>query len=232
MKIEEVIKALLRKTTDNGATEEEANAALAKAEELARKHAIDLASINPDEQEIYLTKESVWEGSRIQHERIAAISVCMAYFNVSCIRTRKWVMGKGIVHSVDFVGTPIDISIASYVYSFLSREFGKRMSPKRVAYEHRRAFAVGMVNVVLDKLHAQRKLHTNQEGLLVLDTMKNKRDEWIEKNTNTTDAKVKKEELDARAYYAGVAAAADIEINNGIAAGKAGAERMIGNGTR
>lgn len=231
MNIEERIKALLRKTTTNGATEEEANAALDKAEALARKYAIDMAKLDPnvEAETLHITSQSIFSGSRLQFERKYAASVCMSCFNVNAMIQRRYnSTERRMDHHVVFIGTTANIEIAAYVFQFLSREFAKRMSPKVIPYKMREAFASGMCSNVINRLKAQRDLTENQTGLVLLGKEKARRDDYMkEQYPNLKESKER--ELNAQAFKAfnrGYAEGNSIQLSKGLGNGQRKAARI------
>lgn len=228
MNIEQRIKALLRKTTFNGATEEEANAALDKAESLARKYAIDMARLDPnvEEETVHITEQSIFSASRLQFERKYACSVCMRCFNVNTVIQRKYnPETRRFDHHVMFIGTPTNIEIAAYVFHFLSREFAKRMSPKVVPYKLRESFALGMCSSVCDRLIAQRDRMEEQAGLVLLGKEKARRDEFMNK-VHPKLKGYKERSISASAYYQGVEEGNSIQLSKGLANGERKASRI------
>lgn len=88
----------------------EAALALSRAFELARKHQIDLESVNLDDEEIerYLLRI----GARLQFERKLILNLVKRFFRVKII---------ACLPNVAFIGRQTDIAIAHYVHDYLLR---------------------------------------------------------------------------------------------------------------
>jgi hypothetical protein len=153
----EKIKKLLR--MKRGGTPGEIENALALAAKLAREHNIDLASVNPDEddgQRITHVKDIM--GLRIPLEARLAANILVNFFDVQvCLSSPVSRWYAKIKGGFTIVGTAWDIQIARYVFVFLQRHF-------RYAWNHRanrrlknrNAFLHGMYLGLASKLREER----------------------------------------------------------------------------
>ena len=104
----EKIRKLLR--LGKSANPHEASLAIARAFELARKHAIDLETVNLDDEAI--ERFLVRIGGRLTFERKRILSVINHFFRVEIVFSPP---------NVAFIGRQTDIMIAQYVHDFLLR---------------------------------------------------------------------------------------------------------------
>jgi len=110
----EKIKKLLR--LSRSSNRHEAELALSRAAELATRHKIDLASVDPDADSESLGHEFFEMGLRVSFLQHRALNICVRFFHVEVCIYRPRVV---------FVGTPTDIAIANYVCGFLQQQ-GRR----------------------------------------------------------------------------------------------------------
>src|SRR5215471_17210395 len=84
------IQALLSKTVERGATEAEAQAALAAAQRLMDAHNIELAQVlDHDPDAVEFGQEVAWEGKYADSMVDAAIPIVSEVFAVRCVRARS-----------------------------------------------------------------------------------------------------------------------------------------------
>ncbi|HTI72288.1 MAG TPA: DUF2786 domain-containing protein [Candidatus Limnocylindria bacterium] len=140
----ERIRKLLR--MQRGGTPEEIASALAKARDLASKHGIDLNSVDPnvETQGQRFTREDQIMGTRIPLEARHAANLVLNYFKVEPVISEALRNGRWVALIV-FCGTPWDIEVAKYVFTFLRRHFRRsweRRENRRL--KDRAAFYWGM----------------------------------------------------------------------------------------
>jgi len=179
----EKIKKLLR--MKRGGTAGEIANALAMAAELARKHGIDLAAVDPDAPEAKpITHADVFAASRLQQECKYAALVCQNFFNVTALM----VGGRGKV-KIAFIGTESDRLIATYIWEFLVRHF-RRCWNKRDnrRLRNRAAFMHGIYTGLCHKLHVERQQVTGT-GLMRLDQQLVRRDQYLKNTFGETEKK-------------------------------------------
>ena len=130
----EKIKKLLR--MKRGGTPGEIENALAMAAELARKHGIDLNSVNPDDEsksETITHFEEVLK-LRLPLEAKFAAAILVNFFNVQICHMQGGTHREGYIkykfnHSMIFVGTDWDIQVAQNPGGIESACIVKSMTP-------------------------------------------------------------------------------------------------------
>lgn len=167
------IKKLLR--MKRGGTADEIETALALAAEIARKHGIDMDSVDPDAEPAQrIGHIDATTSARIQWECKYAGLVCQEFFNITLILRQK---RKLTVRSFPrlasdyiliFIGLDRDIQIALYVYRFLVRHFRHCWKTGRGRCRNRRAFLYGMYLGLCTKLQ-ERNQCINEAGLILID---------------------------------------------------------------
>lgn len=207
----EKIKKLLR--MKRGGTPAEIATALKLAQELAAKHNIDLAAINPDDEgEGKIAHEDVILGSRVPWECKYSALVCLNFFHVNCLFHQLRFEKR-----LAFIGTQRDIEISRYVYTFIVRSMRDLWKNKRGRSKDRRSFLYGIFLAICSTLREQQAQQETREGLLVINRGLALRSNYMTKHFGAT------KESDARpdnnadcsiqnGYYAGKS----IEINKGL----------------
>lgn len=206
------IKKLLR--MKRGGTSAEVETALNLAEELARKHGIDLASVDPNEQndQRRISHEDAVRSGRIQWESKYAMLIAQEFFNVTTV-----IRGVGYRECViTFIGTSWDVQIAIYVYRFLVGHFRREWNTKRGRCRHRQAFMYGMFIGLSSKLAAQRKL-VNADGLALIVNADARRKQYLQTTFGETENTSTKPDCDATAAkMRGWKAGRETEIRQGV----------------
>jgi hypothetical protein len=100
----------------NNPSQQEAEAALSKAQALAIENGIDLALIGSNEQEENVTREDMEFGKRLPTVNNYITNVLTKFFNVRIITSG----GRYGVRKLIFIGKQSDINTAKYVYTWLS----------------------------------------------------------------------------------------------------------------
>jgi len=208
------IKKLLR--MKRGGTAAEIETALQLAQELAAKHGIDIATINPDEETRRVGDEDIHTSARLQWECKYSMLICEHFFNVSALVRRsdkdyrKW--------CITIIGTSWDRQIASYVYAFLVGHFRREWSRRRGRCRNRQAFMYGMFCGLTVKLKARIPTNIEQSNaLVILQNALAERKQYMSlhySGTTTQDGKPDHEAMESqrRGYIAGK----ETEINSGI----------------
>jgi len=165
----EKIKKLLR--MKRGGTAGEIENALAMAAELARKHGINLNSVDPDETKQKIGHESDALKSRLPLEAKYASAILVNFFNVNiCLSgrphsSRPWQMQ----YMVNFVGTEWDIEVARYVFQFLQGHFRRSWAQRQNRrLKNRLAFLEGMFLGLAHKLRQEREANAPDAAGLIL----------------------------------------------------------------
>ncbi len=231
----EKIRKLLR--MKRGGTPAEVETALAMAAELARKHGVDLAGVDPDvepESELITHQEKILT-SRLPMEAKFAAAILVNFFNVSVVIGRTYVPGRileGRKWAVRFVGTNWDIEVAGYIFIFLQRHFRRSWSQRlNRRLKNRHAFLNGMFLGLSVKLDAERKqtMVGNEAALVFIGNALAKRNAYVAEHWETTDHTLDRDDSNARrARWAGIVAGQQTELRRGMEG--AGAEcKVIGN---
>ncbi len=116
------IEKLLRLAGSSNA--HEAALAMAKAMELADRHAIDLHKIGTNAGAARFVVESLRLRKRVMLEVNMAAAICAEFFHCEVVVTRVW---NGVNRNADywfeleFIGEPAHVAVARYIHSFLVR---------------------------------------------------------------------------------------------------------------
>lgn len=216
------IKKLLR--MKRGGTPDEIATALALAAELARKHDIDLDSIDPDAVPAQpIGHIDAVTSARIQWECKYAGMICQKFFNVTMllrqggkVRIRGWRYVSDYV--LTFIGLERDIQIAIYVYRFLVGHFRRCWNTRSSRCRNRRAFLWGMYLGVFTKLEEQYKQQVNESGLIFIGRQVALRDDYMRATWGETTGENLKPDSDASAAEnAGFVAGRKTEIRAALA---------------
>jgi hypothetical protein len=208
----EKIKKLLR--MKRGGTSAEVETALNLAQELARKHGIDLANVDPNEEseQRRITHEDAVRSGRIQWESKYAMLIAQNFFNVTTvIRAVGW---RQCV--LTFIGTAWDVQIAIYVFRFLVGHFRREWNSRRGRCRNRQAFMYGMFIGLSTKLSEKRPM-VNTDGLALIVHDKARRDRYMQTTFGETKQTSTKPDGDAaEAKYRGWLAGRETEIREGV----------------
>ena len=120
--LEKIRKLLRLADTSRGATESEAQLALAKAQELMTRHNIDSALLRMERGEsghgFAVDKGKVDLPKTLNPADLMILSLLQGHFNVKTI-----LMPNGRGTPVDIIGSPADIDFAIYVFQYLRQTF-------------------------------------------------------------------------------------------------------------
>lgn len=210
-KVKSKILALLKKTTDNGCTEAEMNAAIEKANELMKEYCIDPSELKDAiVNETPLKKRVPMYPGFSYHFILNDIS---KYFDC-----KYYINGRS---EVVFVGYEWDVEMCIYFYQLIFETMKRECSKKRMSYIrfNTTSFKLGFCLTVAEKFNGivkQRENESSNEFALVL-LDKNKLVDNYLKDSNL-DIKGKKSsfnqsKIDANSYNAGVDAGKKFEIN-------------------
>ncbi len=227
----EKIRKLLRMR--RGGTPAEVETALSMAAELARKHGIDLAAVDPDQEPATgIGHIDALTSARIGWECKYAALVVQEFFNVTVIHRRS-AMPAGfcrqvVFHRLTFVGTRGDTEIARYVYSFLVRHFRHCWSTRRGRARNRRAFMHGMSHGVSRTLHEQRRRQVTEAGLVLISRAIAQRNDYIARQFGELKEQNISPDTDAvAATIAGYRAGLETQIRSGLSNGAQAAPKQI-----
>ena len=219
----EKIKKLLR--MKRGGTAGEIENALAMAAELARKHGIDLGSVNPDEES---KSETITHFSEVLKLRLPleakfAAAICVNFFNVQIchcpggrVRDGNWINFYN--HTMVFVGTAWDIEIARFVFFFLQRHFRASWNHRiNRRLKNREAFLHGMFLGLAAKLEEARQKEVGTGLVLIGRAVQLRKDYLARLFPSAKDQSLDVDDSDAAAAkWAGVRAGRETEIHSGL----------------
>lgn len=131
----EKIAKMLRLANCKGAMQGEVENAMAKAKAMAIRHAIDISSVNIDEQgenglTVGIEKDSTLR-TRSVHEQIYHKSiyyVISEVFGVEIVRTGHRSSGGWRITAIHLIGDPTDIEIAKVIFPWLEKVFPRTLS--------------------------------------------------------------------------------------------------------
>lgn len=217
----EKIKKLLR--MKRGGSQGEIENALAMAAELARKHGIDLAGIDPDAETQRISHVSEILTSRLPAEAKFAAAILVNFFNVQVVihhgvnPARPW-SRRYVLH---LVGTTWDCEVARYIFAFLQTHFRRAWSGrKNRRLKARYSFLNGMFLGLAAKLEEERRINLAEtNGLIWIGRLKVQCKEYVAKHwPDSQDAPLDKDDSDAyAARLAGVEAGQNTNIRKAVA---------------
>lgn len=223
----EKIKKLLR--MKRGGTQGEIENALAMAAELARKHGINLDSVDPDavaDQPIGHIDATT--AARITWECKYAALVCQQFFSVTALLRDEFAGGRRWRNfKITLIGTAHDTQVALYVYHFLTRHFRRCWNHRaNRRLRDRQAFLYGMYHGLCTKLDEARTEQVNEAGLILIGRAVALRKEYEQKTFGDTKEHSAVPASDSKAAkYAGYVEGKKTEIRSGVGAGSAAAAR-------
>lgn len=216
----EKIKKLLR--MKRGGTDAEIATALRRAMEIAAKHGIDLAAINPDDDGASrrIGHDAQSCGARVVYDHKYAATICTRYFNVDVIFGDRWknaVEYGRIEYVINLVGLPCDREIARYVFIFVCRQFKFAWRARRGRCRNRQNFVFGMFRGICENLKAARPdagivTHGTPGEALVLSRQDYLDRTWPQRKTTSGGTPKRLCEAALRGYAAG----RDTHIRPGI----------------
>jgi hypothetical protein len=218
----EKIKKLLR--MQRGGTPDEIATALRLAQELAQKHGIDLASVDPNEQTDSVPIGHVEQvlTSRLPAEAKFAAAILVNFFKVQIVIAQKYnVRTFSRVYVLNLVGTNWDCQVAQYVFIFLQRAFRSAWTNRQNRrLKNRYAFLNGMFLGLATKLERERTIPEGK-GLIVLERGLQLRKDYVAKHwPNSKDKPLDEDDSDAFASrVAGIMAGKQTEIRSSLKGG-------------
>jgi hypothetical protein len=168
------IKKLLR--LGQSPNRHEAELAVQRAFELASRYQIDIESVSLEDDVRKIVAEHFPTPGRLSFTRKKILNLLQSYFNITIVSqpVPKWARTETRQPKITFIGKPVDIQIAIYVYDFLHtacaqalREFIKlhRRKPSRSTQEN---FIQGFVWGVSSKLREAKAELTEQQNALIV----------------------------------------------------------------
>lgn len=215
------------------ANEHEAQAAAAKAMELATQHNLSIQQIESvaeraSDSDPYVNKEEAFQKTVSHEERVVA-GIVDRYFFVRTIWT-KTKLGTRTA----FLGRASNIEIAEYVAAYLVQTFNRLWKERRTQLK-RQGFNVsggvkieyvnGLAIAVRRKLEAQRAAFKQEQALMVID---NQLQAFVDAQCGKTKAfKGARFEDHTWARRLGVEDGASINLNQGLGAAKEKAHKEL-----
>jgi len=151
--IAEKIKKLLRLAADKS-NRHEAELALRRALELARKHQIDVESLDLDEKTERILHEQFPFTKRMSYLQYRSLNILCNFFRVNVVRGYA---------KVTLIGKPTDIAIAWYAYEFIVRvgnrelqafEIAEKKARRKMSTGKRQSFIQGYIYGLAKQLNA------------------------------------------------------------------------------
>jgi hypothetical protein len=149
----EKVKKLLRLAADKS-NRHEAELALRRAFELARRHSIDVSALDLDEKTEAFIHQAFPTSKRITTLELRAVGVVRHFFRVNAV------LGCS---NVTFIGRPSDIAIAGYAFDFIigagKREIhqfqcAEKKARRKLTHAKRENFVQGFIYGLTEQLRA------------------------------------------------------------------------------
>ena len=152
----------------NNPSQQEAEAALSKAQALAIQNGIDLALVGSNEPEDSVVREDMEFGKRLPTVNNYITNVLTKFFNVRIITSGGRYGGRKLI----FIGKQSDINTAKYVYTWLSDTmvncWHNYYNSNNVLLSHKQSYLFGFYNGLVSKLEAN-KVSVEKERLKTVD---------------------------------------------------------------
>ncbi len=230
--LRKLIRELMRKTTQNGCTEEEANTAAQKVEELMEKYTVELADVSTVEADAYgagrrstYAKPKGNSGRMIWHE----VHHCFGAIAKFC-DCKGW--STTSTGEKTYFGSQVDVELAFFLTDTIrfamETEWDSYRTQHRLGQRGRAAFMISMANRVCSRLmqmKTDREASANQErGLMVLTkdaVVKSKYDQYLKEK----GMKMGTRRSSTRTIYngtraAGAAAGDRVKLNRPVGGGQ------------
>jgi Protein of unknown function (DUF2786) len=217
------LKKLLRFGADKRGNPKEAETAMRMAWEMARRHRIDLASLDLDEETQRIVHDHFHMGERFDEGRRRVFAILETFFNVTlCLcKPRLLVIGK-----------PCDVEIARYVHDFLLREHrnclrayerSEQLSRRRMSPRKRAGYIAGFFYGIVSNLNEAEQampLTDAQNAIVLAEEAERQRrlDELIPRRKTL---KLPDKKLNENALEAGYRDGKSTQINKPLGAGSA-----------
>ena len=143
----------------NNPSQQEAEAALSKAQALAIENGIDLALIGSNEDEEAIVRENMEFGQRLPTVNVYISNVLTKFFNVRIITSGGRYGGRKLI----FIGKQSDINTAKYVYTWLSDTMVRcwhnyyKANSYTVNIKHKQSYLFGFYNGLVTKMESNKK---------------------------------------------------------------------------
>lgn len=226
-KLIERLKKLLA-LAGNNPSQEEANAAMAKAQAVALEHGIDLALLGESqaESESEIIRDEMEFGQRLPTVNNYVCNILINFFNVKIISSGSRNNGRRLI----FVGKQADTNTAKYVYNWLAETMVRCWhsyyhNNAGVQLASKQSYLLGFYRGLESKLTANKR--AVEADRLTTDDAKNKYavaivnlekqiQDFVDKEfSDLRSAPAKKITTDANSYYRGVNDGNNCNISKG-----------------
>lgn len=222
------IKKLLR--LGQSPNRHEAELAIQRAFLLAARYQIDIENVSLEDSDRKIQGLAFRSPSRLSFARKKILNLLCEFFNVNVVfRRRPWWVGTK--SELTFIGKPVDIQIARYVYHFLHtacasalREFAQ--GKRKLSANTKKNFVQGFIYGVAHNLRqAQGNLGPQTEALLLNERA---RREKFESSTfqNLKPVKAEPDRRNDRASIAGFIQGEKVQIRKPIETNAAGQQLL------
>lgn len=226
-KIIERLKKLLA-LAGNNPSQEEAQAAMAKAQAVAIEHGIDLAMLGESqaENETEIIRDEMEFGQRLPTVNNYVCNILIGFFNVKIITSGGRHNGRKLI----FVGKRDDIQTAKYIYSWLAETMVRcwhsyYQNTTGIALSHKQSYLLGFYNGLSNKLQSNKRgveadrLKTeadkNKYAITVVNLQKKIQDFIDNEFDNLRKGPTKSIRTDATSYSRGMSDGANCNIAKG-----------------
>lgn len=219
----DLIKKLLRLGRDKAASPAEASQALNRAMELIRKHDIDLATLDLDEEEERMVLERIEIGWRVSLAKHHALKILINHFNVHVVLSKP---------DAAILGTESDVAIAIYVFEFIQGACARATSAwakreklvrRKTTGQKRLAFQQGWFYGLRDGLKPPGEttgiLDDSKTALVIAARQKRLQQFVSEEFPETTTVQRKNPRLNRTAIYQGFLAGRETKIHKPLTSG-------------
>lgn len=219
----DLIKKLLRLARDKAASPAEASQALNRAMDLIRKHDVDIATLDLDEDDERMVLERIEIGWRVSLAKHHALNILLNHFHVHVVISKP---------DAAIMGTESDVAIALYVFDFIlgactraTCSWAKRekAARRKTTGQKRLAFQQGWFYGLRDGLRPPGEtpgvLDDSKTALVIAAREKRLLDFAAEQFPNTTTVKRKDPRQNRTAIYQGFLAGRETRINKPLDGG-------------
>ena len=162
----ELIRKLLKKTTENGCTEAEAATAFAMASRKLAEHNLTMDEVTADEKgEASWIEEEVEELARWSLEDNLRYGILREFYFVECVLMPR--NGRKVFH---IFGKPENVQVARFVWHALGSSFERCWMIYKITHKvpasEKRLFLSGMAQGFSEKLRAERRAQVIERDLV------------------------------------------------------------------
>lgn len=221
------IRALLAKTVERGASEQEAMMAAAKAAELMAKYDISLSEASAEERDDSVKTENR-DCDFVLQEPLLLVAGAIAHF----CSVREWREMRGMKASYHFMGIGPDAEIAAYLFDICARAMTKEAEAtqkewallrKPVRYTKVRARLKGMSERLCFRIMELSWMRHKATGSALVPVKFDVIDQAMaDEGIRLHSVSAKGSFFNGDEYKKGLAAGEGVELNQGLSSGKTG----------